>query len=95
MEMTHHIEKVPGRCGGRAVIVGSRIRVVVILRWYRQGLSVEEIVQHYPQLTPADVHAALAYAYDNPIEMESDLADDDQTAAQKQFPGGPGEQVVL
>lgn len=42
-----NIEKVPGRCGGQPVIVGTRIRVATILVWYRQGMSIEEIVQLY------------------------------------------------
>ena len=46
------------------------MRVAVILGCYRQGMSVEEIVQQYPSRKPADVHDALAYAYDH-------LADDD------------------
>jgi uncharacterized protein (DUF433 family) len=84
-----NIEKVPDRCGGRAVIVGTRIRVSIILMCYRQGMTVEEIVEHYPHLRPADVHDALAYAYDHPEEIEEDIAADDETAAQQRWPGGP------
>jgi len=83
------IEKVADRCGGRAVVVGTRIRVSVILTLYRQGMTVEEIIEHYPHLRPADVHDALAYAYDHPLEIESDLAADDEIAAQHRWPGGP------
>src|SRR5262249_59928894 len=57
-----NIEKIPDLCGGRAVVAGTRIRVSVILTCYRQGMTVEEIVQQYPHLRPADVHDALAYA---------------------------------
>jgi uncharacterized protein (DUF433 family) len=73
-----NIEKVPDRCGGRAVIVGTRIRVSIILMCYRQGMTVEEIVEHYPHLRPADIHDALAYAYDHPEEIEEDIAADDE-----------------
>ncbi len=85
-----NIEKVADRCGGRAVVAGTRIRVSVILTCYRQGMTVEEIVQQYPHLRPADVHDALAYAYAHPEEIEADLADDDETAAQRIWPGGAG-----
>lgn len=78
-----NIEKVPGRCGGRAVIAGTRLRVCVILTWYRQGMSVEEIVQHYPELRPGDVHDALAYAYEHIAEIDDDIAADDEGAAQQ------------
>ena len=41
-------------------------------------MSVEEIVQQYTPLRPADVHDALAYAYDHLEEIEADLAADDE-----------------
>lgn len=84
-----NIEKDPARCGGRAVVAGTRIRVSIILGCYRQRMSVEEIVQQYPHLRPADVHDALAYAYEHPEEVEADLEADDEQAAQQRWPGGP------
>ena len=39
---------------------------------------VEEIVQQYSHLKPADVHDALAYAYDHLEEIEAGLAADDE-----------------
>ncbi|MEW5941161.1 MAG: DUF433 domain-containing protein, partial [Chloroflexota bacterium] len=64
--------------GGQPVVAGTRIRVATILTCYRQGMRVEEIVQQYPGLRPADVHDALAYAYDHLGEIENDLAADDE-----------------
>lgn len=75
-----NIEKDPTRCGGQPVVAGTRIRVATILNCYRQEMSVEEIVQHYAPLKPADVHDALAYAYDHFDEIEADLAADDEAA---------------
>jgi uncharacterized protein (DUF433 family) len=86
---SRNIEKVADRCGGRAVVAGTRIRVSLILACYRQGMAVEEIVEQYPHLRPADVHDALAYAYDHPLEIEADLAADDEETARQQWPGGP------
>ena len=37
-----NIEKVPDRCGGRAVIAGTRVRVATILACYRRGMTVED-----------------------------------------------------
>ncbi|MBN1442789.1 MAG: DUF433 domain-containing protein [Planctomycetes bacterium] len=79
-----NIEKVPGRCGGRAVVAGTRIRVAVVLACYRQGMTVEEILKEYPHLRPADVHDALAYAYEHAEEIEADLAADDEQTAQSE-----------
>ena len=71
-----NIEKDPSRCGGQPVVAGTRIRVGTVLTCYRQGMGVEEILQQYPTLKPADVHDALAYAYDHLDEIEADLAAD-------------------
>jgi uncharacterized protein (DUF433 family) len=82
-----NIEKVPDRCGGRAVVAGTRIRVSVILACYRLGMTVEEIVEQYPHLRLADVHDALAYAYDHAAEIDADLAADDEKTVQKFWSG--------
>ena len=73
-----NIEQDPSRCGGQPVVVGTRIRVATVLSAYRLGMRVEEIVQQYPNLKPADVHDALAYAYDHLADIEAGLADDDE-----------------
>jgi uncharacterized protein (DUF433 family) len=52
-------------------------------------MTVEEILQQYPHLRPADIHDALAYAYDHPEEMEADLAADDEQLVQEQWAEGP------
>jgi uncharacterized protein (DUF433 family) len=75
-----NIEKDPKRCGGQPTVAGTRIRVAMILACYRQGMTVEEIVQQYAPLKPADVHDALAYAYDHLDEIETGLAADDEAA---------------
>lgn len=74
-----NIERDPARCGGQAVVGGTRVRVAIILGSYRMGMGVEEIVQQYPMLRPADVHDALAYAYDHLDEIEANLAADDES----------------
>src|SRR4051812_43148877 len=73
-----HIEIVEGAGGPKPRIKGSRIRVVDVAIWSEKlGMSPDEIVQEYPQLTLADVHAALAYYWDHRAEIEQRLADDD------------------
>jgi uncharacterized protein (DUF433 family) len=49
-------------CGGRPVIVGTRMRVVDILELLAGGMSAEEIAADYPYVTVMDVRAALNYA---------------------------------
>jgi uncharacterized protein (DUF433 family) len=76
-----NIEMVADRCGGQPVVANTRIRVATILTCYRFGMSIEEIVQQYPALRPADVHDALAYSYDHVAEIDADLAADDEAVA--------------
>lgn len=84
-----NIERDAARCGGQPVVYGTRIRVATVLTCYRQRMSVEEIVQQYPSLSPADVHDALAYAHDHLDEIEADLAADDEATVKARFAGGP------
>jgi uncharacterized protein (DUF433 family) len=81
-------EQDPSRCGGQPVVGGTRVRVAVILDCYRLGMSVEEIVQQYPSVKPADIHDALAYAYDHLDEIEADLAADDEATVKSRNSGG-------
>jgi uncharacterized protein (DUF433 family) len=88
-KLDRNVEKDPSRCGGQPVVVGTRIRVATVLGCYRQGMSVEEIVQQYANLKPADVHDALAYAYDHLEEIEADLAADDEQTVKAQQGSSP------
>src|SRR5882757_5718759 len=64
--LNQHITQTPGICGGKPCIAGSRIRVQDIYVWHElQSRSVEEIITKFPQLTHADVYAALTYFWDN------------------------------
>jgi len=76
-----HITKTPGVCGGRACIAGHRIRVMDIVGWYEKpGHTVMEIGEMFPCITRADIHAALAYYYDNVEEIENELRKDEEWA---------------
>jgi len=79
--LTQHITKTPGVCGGRACIAGHRIRVLDVVGWHeRRGYTVAQIVDMFPGTTRAYVHAALAYYYDNPEEIENDFRNDEAWA---------------
>ena len=72
-----HIEKTPGTCGGRARIAGHRIRVMDIVAQHEKwGRSPDEIVDTYPGISLADVHAALAYYHDHRDEIEAEFEKD-------------------
>jgi uncharacterized protein (DUF433 family) len=54
----------PGKRGGRACIRGMRITVADILGWLAAGMTHQQILSDYPELTENDIRAALAYAAD-------------------------------
>ena len=47
---------------GNPCIKGTRIRVSVILGSLADGMTIQEILKAYPQLSEEDIRAALAYA---------------------------------
>lgn len=47
---------------GKPVIKGTRIPVDAILRRIADGMTIEEILEGYPNLTKADIKAAIEYA---------------------------------
>ncbi|MCD6244238.1 MAG: DUF433 domain-containing protein [Candidatus Korarchaeota archaeon] len=52
----------PKIMGGKPVVRGTRVTIKAILRRLASGLSVEDLLKEYPQLTEEDVRAALEYA---------------------------------
>ena len=54
----------PGKRGGRPCIRGMRIAVGDVLGWLAEGMSHEQILDEFPELTERDIRACLAYAAD-------------------------------
>ncbi len=54
----------PGKRNGKPCIRGLRITVYDILGYLAAGMSAEEIISDFPELTHADIHACLSYAAD-------------------------------
>jgi uncharacterized protein (DUF433 family) len=53
-----------GKRGGRPCVRGLRIAVADVLGWLAAGMSHEQILGDYPELTDEDIRACLAYAAD-------------------------------
>src|SRR6185503_19397893 len=86
-----HIEITPGTCGGKPRIAGHRIRVQDIVVWHEmQGQTPEEIVADYPQLSLADVHAALAYYRDHRDDIRRQMREGEAFVEQMQTQSPPG-----
>jgi uncharacterized protein (DUF433 family) len=54
----------PGLRGGRPTIRGTRIAVADVLGWLAAGMTHEQIIADYPELTEDHIRACLAYAAD-------------------------------
>ncbi len=52
----------PGKRGGKPCIRGLRITVYDVLSYLAAGMTVDEILADFPDLTREDVLACLAYA---------------------------------
>lgn len=52
----------PGILAGKPSIKGTRLAVELILGWLAHDWSPQRLLDAYPQLTPEDIAAALAYA---------------------------------
>jgi len=54
----------PGKRGGRPCIRRMRIAVADVLGWLAAGMSHQEIMGDFPELTEEDIRACLEYAAD-------------------------------
>ena len=68
------VERRQGVCGGRPVIKETRFPVSSIAIQYQRGLSAEDILRDYPQLSQPQVYGALAYYFDHQAEVEAEVA---------------------
>jgi uncharacterized protein (DUF433 family) len=60
--MSERISIAADVCNGRPVIRGTRITVQTVLEFLAAGDSIEDVLEEYPGLVRADVHACLDYA---------------------------------
>lgn len=58
---------------GSPIVEGTRVPVRRIFSWHRQGTTCETLLRRYPQLGPARIFDALAFAYDNLDLVTADL----------------------
>lgn len=54
----------PGKMGGKPCIRGMRMTVYDVLDYLASGMTQEEILADFPDLTAQDIQACLAFAAD-------------------------------
>ena len=72
--------------GGSPYVIGSRVPVRRLWAFYRGGTSIERLLKRYPQLGPAKVFDALAFAFDNQEVVEADLLQEESLLASRETP---------
>jgi len=58
------IEINPEKRFGRPIIIGTRISVYDVLSWLSEGMSMNDIILDFPELTEDQIKACLSYAAD-------------------------------
>ncbi len=77
-----HIVRTPETCAGLPRIEGTRITVNLVAREVvRARRTPEEVLIAHPQLTLAQIHAALAYYFDHRAEVDASVQDADKFEA--------------
>ena len=62
MDYSKIIVMEPGKRSGKPCIRGLRITVSDVLEYLASGMTSEEIVSDFPELTTTDIRACLAFA---------------------------------
>ncbi|HET9177748.1 MAG TPA: DUF433 domain-containing protein [Terriglobia bacterium] len=63
----------PGKRGGKPCIRGLRITVYDVLDYLASGMTEQEILRDFPELTSDDIKACLAFAADRERKLISAL----------------------
>lgn len=59
-----YIEIMPDVRFGKPIIKGTRISVYDVLNWLANGMSIQEIITDFPELSKDKIKSCLAYAAD-------------------------------
>ena len=61
----------PGKRGGKPCIRGLRITIYDVLEYLASGMSAQEILDDFPDLTHDDIRACLSFAADRERKLVS------------------------
>jgi uncharacterized protein (DUF433 family) len=73
MDYSEIITLEPGKRGGKPCIRGLRITVYDVLDYLASGMTEQEILRDFPELTSNDIKACLAFAADRERKLASAL----------------------
>ncbi len=64
------ITRNPNKRFGKPCVRTTRISVYDVLNWLANGMTFENIIEDFPELTEQDIMACLAYAADKEHKIE-------------------------
>ncbi len=70
MNYTAYIEINPGKRFGKPCVIGTRISVYDVLSWMAEGMSINDIIDDFPELNEMQIKACLAYAADKEHKLK-------------------------
>ena len=70
-----YLVNVPGVCGGKTIIEGTRIGVHDVVGLVVNGAGVEEVQRSFPDLTRAQIYECLSYYEDHRTEIDALVAE--------------------
>jgi len=71
MDYSKIITMEPGKRSGKPCIRGTRMTVTDVLEYLASGMTEEEILAEFPDLTAEDIKACLAFAADRERKLAS------------------------
>jgi uncharacterized protein (DUF433 family) len=70
---SRYVTSNPEILGGEPIIIGTRTSIRAIVGLWRLGIMPEEILNHLPQLTLAQVFDALSFYLDHQAEINDSI----------------------
>lgn len=71
MKYQDYIEITPGKRSGKPCVKKTRITVYDVLGWLANGMSTEEIIVDFPELSTEAIQACLSYAAERERHLTS------------------------
>ena len=62
MNYANYIEINPEKRFGKPIIIGTRISVYDVLSWLSEGMSMNDIILDFPELTEDQIKACVSYS---------------------------------
>ena len=70
IDYKQHITINPEIRFGKPTIIGTRITVFDVLNWLANGMTINDIMEDYPELEENQIKACLAYAADRKHKIQ-------------------------